>query len=394
MDAPSRPRITRIRAQNFRSIESLDLELGELTVLVGRNGAGKSNTVDVLRFLRDCIVVGIEQAVLNRGGIETICTRSGEAVGVGVELGGGEWRCQYDLEFNSESQSDRAELIKIRLRDDDDWIEVDTKQVRESPEALFLGIEHRVPFLSIEGDLSTLLLLRDRDSAEKDISTSIRRTSIPQNAAQVFANASLYDFIPTTLRPPQRVVNPTPLDEEGQNLVAVLRSVLESPDGDTLRQSLRQLVDGADDMEVQALSGHLIAEILYGVGGDEEPRRFDLGLESDGTIRLVAILAALYQSPARTLIVLEEPERNIHPGALAILADVIKEASTRSQILLTTHSPELIDCFEPDVLRVVERVDGATVVGPVDAAQQQAVRENLFTAGEIMRIQGLQRNTA
>ena len=394
MDVPSLPRITRIRARNYRSIESLDLELGDLTVLVGRNGAGKSNTVDVLRFLRDYVMLGVEQAILSRGGINTIRTVSENPVGIGVDLESNDWLCRYDLGIRADTGEKRFEQVRIRLRGDGEWIELNTEELAELPEARLMGLGRNASLLSVDGEVSTVLLLRDYESVREDISLHVQRVTIPENAADVLVRASFYDFIPITLRPPQRVVNAAPLNEEGKNLAAVLRGVLDSPDGDTLRQSLRQLVDGADDIEVQALGGHLVAEILYGAGGDgqAEPRRFDLGLESDGTIRLVAILAALYQSPPRTLIVLEEPERNIHPGALAVLADVIREASTRSQILLTTHSPELIDCFEPEDLRVVERVDGATVVGPVDAAQQQAVRDNLFTAGEIMRIQGLQRD--
>jgi predicted ATPase len=216
----------------------------------------------------------------------------------------------------------------------------------------------------------------------------------PEQASEVLVQSSSYDFTPHLLRSPQRVVDSTPLDERGANLVAVLRSVLNGLDGDTLRQSLRALVDGVQDVEVQALGGHLVAELVYGTGGDgaAEQVRFDLGLESDGTIRLLAILAALYQSPPRTLTVIEEPERNIHPGALGVLADVIKEASTRGQVLITTHSPDLIDKFDADDIRVVERVDGATVVGRMDRTQREVVREKLFTTGELMRVQGLIRD--
>ena len=222
----------------------------------------------------------------------------------------------------------------------------------------------------------------------------LNRVAVPERASVILTGSSFYDFTPGLLRSPQRVINATPLDEQGANLVAVLRGVLGSPDGDTLRQSLRTLVDGAQDIEVQALGGHLVAEVIYGARGNgaAESARFDLGLESDGTIRLIAILTALYQSPPRTLTVIEEPERNIHPGALGVLADVIKEASTRGQVLITTHSPDLIDHFDADDIRVVERVDGATVVGRMDRTQREVVREKLFTTGELMRVQGLIRD--
>jgi predicted ATPase len=61
--------VTRLRASNFRSIETVDLELGRLNVFVGQNGVGKSNIIDVLRFVRDCLTRGVDQALLDRGGM-------------------------------------------------------------------------------------------------------------------------------------------------------------------------------------------------------------------------------------------------------------------------------------------------------------------------------------
>lgn len=109
---------------------------------------------------------------------------------------------------------------------------------------------------------------------------------------------------------------------------------------------------------------------------------------------MLAILVALYQTPAPPLIVIEEPEANLHPGALGVLADVIKEASLRTQVIITTHSPDLIDHFDPEVIRVVERVDGVTVVGKVQENQREIIRQKLYRPGELMRVEGLQRETA
>jgi predicted ATPase len=117
----------------------------------------------------------------------------------------------------------------------------------------------------------------------------------------------------------------------------------------------------------------------------------ELSQESDGTLRILSILAAVYQQPPRPLVTIEEPELNIHPGALGVLADVLEEASMRSQVVITTHSPDLIDHFSVDALRVVEKVGGLTEVGQVTESQRQTVHEMLFSTGELMRMEGLRR---
>ena len=81
--------------------------------------------------------------------------------------------------------------------------------------------------------------------------------------------------------------------------------------------------------------------------------------------------------PGAAFICIEEPELTVHPGALPVLFDFIKEASQRSQIVISTHSPELLDPFDVDQLLVVER-HGTTTVGPMDPAQRELVRKHLL----------------
>ena len=110
---------------------------------------------------------------------------------------------------------------------------------------------------------------------------------------------------------------------------------------------------------------------------------------SDGTLYVLGILLAVYQPRPPTLVGLEEPETAIHPGAAAALAETIQEAGLRTQVLVTTHSPDLITRFDTDSLRAVERIDGLTVIAPIAKEQREAIRLRLFTAGELHRIEGL-----
>jgi predicted ATPase len=127
------------------------------------------------------------------------------------------------------------------------------------------------------------------------------------------------------------------------------------------------------------------------VGHRANGKIFDLALEqeSDGLRRFYAHLLALYQTPSKLTLVFEEPENAIFPGALALLADEFKAAprENRGQVILTTHSPSLLDAFDVDCVRVVEMKEGRTIIGPVAKDQRAGVKDHLLTTGELLTVE-------
>jgi predicted ATPase len=87
------------------------------------------------------------------------------------------------------------------------------------------------------------------------------------------------------------------------------------------------------------------------------------------------------------LVGLEEPEAALHPAAAGVLLGALREASTISQVVVTSHSPDLLD--DPDIpdesILAVESKDGVTVIGPIDEAGRSVLRDKLFTPGELLR---------
>jgi hypothetical protein len=210
---------------------------------------------------------------------------------------------------------------------------------------------------------------------------------------------SFYNINPENLRQPQKIVQTHPFDEQGRNLAAVLRNFKQQNSADVpdIIHALSRLVEGIEDYSVSNVGSYLVTRLLYsyhdrGEAGDDGSRMSaELAQESDGTLRILSILAALYQIPSLPLVVIEEPESNIHPGALGVIADVLEEASVRSQVIVTTHHPDLIDRFEIDNLRVVDKDAGVTRVGNIALSQREAIRDRLFSPGELMRAEGLHR---
>ena len=108
--------------------------------------------------------------------------------------------------------------------------------------------------------------------------------------------------------------------------------------------------------------------------GKDKKVKFEAFAMSDGTLRALGILAAVLQKPVPTLIAIEEPESTIHPEALGAVLDVIRMASSVTQIIATTHSPELLDAesIEPENLRIVTWAEGVTHMS--DLSEQPRLR--------------------
>jgi predicted ATPase len=137
-------------------------------------------------------------------------------------------------------------------------------------------------------------------------------------------------------------------------------------------------------------------EFSQRVAGSKDAWHFDAENMSDGTLRALGVLVALFQPPATDghsvrVVGIEEPEAALHPGAAAILRSALFQASRSTQIIVTSHSPDLLDDKEisPDSLISVTSRAGETILGGVDESSRTAIRDHLFTAGELLRLNQL-----
>jgi predicted ATPase len=135
-------------------------------------------------------------------------------------------------------------------------------------------------------------------------------------------------------------------------------------------------------------------EFRQQVRGAQHPWRFLAGNMSDGTLRALGVLVALFQgngSTGRRLIGIEEPEIALHPAAAGILTDALRDASEQAQILVTSHSPDLLDndAIPAESILAVLSEHGETRVGPLDEAGRSVLRDHLYTAGELLRMDQL-----
>ena len=190
-------------------------------------------------------------------------------------------------------------------------------------------------------------------------------------------------------------MNPELLAEDGRNLASVLMGMakMSGLHLSEVRCALARAVPGLTDLQVQQHGGFVFVRLRRNSDGDGSAgRSFDLSQESDGTVRLLGLLTALYQYRPPPLTGIEEPELTVHPGALQVLGEVMVEAAGRTQILATTHSPDLIDRLPIEGVKAVRIQDGSTEVGPISQAQASAVEHGLFTLGELHSMEGVASN--
>ena len=417
---PQRPatfQVNKVWIKNFRSISDASLDLGRLTVLLGPNASGKSNLLDVLRFIKDTLRFDLETAISMRHGLGAVIHHDSRANNASIEitLTGIVRSPNIDTLFSLEygfaiTMTDEGqysvshEYGKIWDRDNID----STTEFR---------IEHGnlVYPMSLAPTSRQQSFFDDRDDntdfdrtdlAFPAVLRMIRRFTVTREARddrsarllydglaylhRSLLNMRFYHIFPNTIREPQKLGNTSVLDEDAGNLASVLREMSRQRLSamNSLKRSLERLIPGVLDIEVTLVGGYLVVRLKHDVRRGSS--WYDLSQESDGTIRLLGLLAALYQPQPVPLMGVEEPELTVHPGALAVLSDILNEASKRSQILITTHSPDFIDCVtdhrEVDSLRIVELVEGVTTVRTVAEPHLEAVKMHLFSPGELHRM--------
>ena len=386
--------ITRVQVKNFRSLVDVDVELGPLTVLVGRNGAGKSTFLDVLRFVRDALRLGLDTAISQRGGIGAIRRWSAQGkpydIQIRVNVSTPNIWGEYSFIIGSERQEDykvKREVCSAsvsQITGDDgkplpETFEVQGGEWKTPPSGFFAymnGVNGRpLPTVSV----SQLVL-----------PTMATVSPVMSQLQGLLLRTSFFAIFPNLLREPQKPTSEKALLDNAENLAVALQRLKNSLRFRELVSVLDRVTDGIENVRVRQVGGYLVTELKHNAKNGHSPW-FELAQASDGTIRVLGLLAALYQDVPRTLLAIEEPELAIHPGALALLSDVVQEAATRNQVITTTQSPDLISRFKAEQLRIVERIDGQTYIGPIDEVQRETINDQLFSAGDLLRIEGLHR---
>jgi predicted ATPase len=366
-------RVRQVQIRNYKSIGQATVDLGNLTILVGANGAGKSNFLDALAFVSDCLSDSIELAFKNRGGLAAVRRRSGgHPTHIGVRL-------VVDLSPNSvadysfEIAAERGEHFSVAR---------ERCQVSE-----LMGPSHR---FEVERGEFTSPIEGIRPTVAADRLALFAASATPQfrPVYDFLTGMRFYSIVPSELRKLQPPDAGDVLRSDGANAAAVLRRLkTDAPDRyERIGRLLAAAVEGIESADHKAVGQWETIEFRQDVG-QKHPWTFEALNVSDGTLRLLGLLIAVYQPGRATLLGIEEPEATVHPAVAEQILEVLMDASRFRQVLITTHSPDLIDFREvgDDQLRVVTNPQNTTIIATLAETSRRAVREQLYTTGELMR---------
>jgi predicted ATPase len=212
---------------------------------------------------------------------------------------------------------------------------------------------------------------------------------------RLLSSIAVYNPVPDEIRGFKSEKGYRYLDRTGSALAeAVFRLKTAAPERlSRVTEYLRKINPGVLNIDAVSVDANynLRFELDGGTGIREE---FPTQNISDGTLRALAVLVALFQKSDRyplSLTGLEEPEAGLHPAAAGVLFDSLMEGSGFAQVVVTSHSPDLLDREDipEDSIKAVAMCEGRTIIGGVDEAGRSALRARLYTAGELMRMDQL-----
>jgi predicted ATPase len=379
----SDPFLKRVGIQNYKSIGACYVELGAVTILVGRNGSGKSNFLDGLRLVADGLQTSLDHAIKSRGGIDAVRRRSTghpRNFAVRLEMNLKDWSTAiYRFEVGSEPEG--VFFVK-----------------QEELRVMAPNNRCRAHYVVHAGKVQTASTA-NMPPAAKDRLYLVNAAGLPdfREVYDALLAMGFYNVNPESMKELQSPDAKELLHHDGGNVASVVARLKKDQPETAARiiKYLSTIVDGITDVDRVVLGPRETLEFRQGMEGAKHPWRFYAGSMSDGTLRALGTLVAVMQLVGRRepvrMVGIEEPETALHPAAAGALMDALREASVRTQILVTTHSPDLVDQVDPekDRLLAVQVSQGSTDIGPVDTASREAIRRHLYSPGELLRMNQL-----
>ena len=376
------PPITKIIIKRFRSFPTATLAFDNPLFVVGRNGSGKSNLSDVFSFVSEAMSSPLQAVFDRRGGIGAVRNRSSGQqsappnLGLAFEFGsingieGGRFAFEVKALPNYGYRIIREQCL-VRKTDGNRWWFDRTDKWKSNIEGLTPALEPSALALPLVGG--------DERFAP---------------VFKVLGAMRVYSIEPSKLREMQDPDSGVSLKPDGSNAASVLQELLRGEGSSAIKTEINRILESivpATKTVSPKKHGNKLSMSFSQEWGERKKLTFDAFNMSDGTLRSLGLIMAVFQKPSPSILVIEEPEATIHPGALGAVLDLIRKATKTMQVVVTTHSPDLLDAkwITDANLRIVSWQAGASHLLLPSEATRQAMRQHLMGAGELLRSNAL-----
>lgn len=382
--------IKKIRVSNFKSFEKIEVELGNLNVLIGPNASGKSNFIEIFKFLRDVATYGLNNALSLQGGIDYLRNvKIGSSKDVSIQItydretmsvdrkegiGINPYEIVYEFAMNFTDKGDfqilkdelTAKYEFFKMNDENTVLDMPPENIGsgeinlsniEGKVKLNINLPKEIPL--INRNIHPPLLTDIRLSPGTLLLETPFFDTVPP-FGKFFDNISLYDFDPNPFEKSIPITGLMELEENGTNLAIVLKNILTNKEKRRKFLNLiRNILPFIDNLEVEKF---MDKPLLLKAKEIHSQRYLPASFFSDGTINIISLIIALYfeENP---VIIIEEPERNIHPSLISRVMDMLKEASNKKQIIITTYNPEMVKYADLEsILLTSKEKDGYSII--------------------------------
>jgi predicted ATPase len=351
-------KLDHIEISGFKSLRSLTLDLRSLNVLIGANGAGKSNFIGLFEILNQMIQENFQIYVGQNGGANSFLyfgEKTTDHIEVYLVFGANRYRCV--------------------------WVPtVDDSLIFKSERAYYQGPGYDSPYIEPLGS-------GHKESQLPRFVREHKTVKVPDYVLRSLRTWKVYHFHDTSesalLKKIGDINDNESLRSDARNLAAFLHILAETAPKNykLIRDTIRMVAPFFDDFLLRPMpSNEDKIRLEWREQGSDYP--FLAHHLSDGTLRFMCLATLLLQPKLPSTIVIDEPELGLHPYAINVLASIMRSVSKKTQLIVSTQSVPLVNQFQPEDLLVVDRENHATEIRRLDGGQLAGWLEN-YSLGEL-----------
>ncbi|PKP58266.1 MAG: ATPase [Candidatus Altiarchaeales archaeon HGW-Altiarchaeales-1] len=371
--------LKRLEVRNFKSFKKLELNLDKFNVVIGSNASGKSNFVEIFKFIRNIVIFGLENAISMEGGIEYLRNMKIDTSD------------NFYLKIVSDQEVKRADnliqkckfvkLVGQREKEEIGEGEIILSRGTDGKIKSDISSKEQIPVK--EDDIYPQFLREEKLHYTDALIHILQPFFIP--LGNNLTGISAYNFDPRAPKKLIPIAGKLELEEDGSNLPLCLKNIIKNEEKrKKILNLLSHCLPFIEKIDVEEREGKLLLKFKEEYFAQDLPAF----LTSDGTINITAIIVALYFNDIRNIIeepeqelpltIIEEPERNIHPYLISKVVDMMKDASQHKQIIITTHNPEILKYADLNNILLISRdKDGfSTISKPADKERVKIFLKN------------------